>query len=266
MSKRAIRETLEAVPIDRVVLGAPSAGTLTRKQRAFAEAVAMGETKAGAYRKAYNTQSNVHVQSNEGQRLVANPAVAMQIQAFKTAAEAKRYATPAALRNLVIERLTATAIDDDIAPAQRLRALELLGKVTEVAAFTERREVVTVTDSGAIRERLLETLRNAITTDARVMQRIRAAQAVDVDDADDRGTASEHAPDDEVPGGEGPDSTPAQPPPMHSNPDVLSPPINIVNNCSSVLSPQNNIVNNLPNIVNNVSNVEDINVIETPPL
>jgi preprotein translocase subunit YajC len=31
----------------------------------------------------------------------------------------------------VIERLTATAIDDEIKPAQRLRALELLGKVTE---------------------------------------------------------------------------------------------------------------------------------------
>jgi len=181
MSKRAIRETLEAVPIDRVVLGAPSAGTLTRKQRAFAEAVALGETKTGAYRQSYDTQASGAVQAVEAQRLVNNPKVALQIEAFKLAAEAKRYATPAALRNLVIERLTATAIDDDIAPAQRLRALELLGKVTEVAAFTERREVVTVTDSGSLRERLLETLRTAITTDERVMQRIRAAQAVDAE-------------------------------------------------------------------------------------
>jgi len=226
MSKRAIRETLEAVPIDRVVLGAPSAGTLTRKQRAFAEAVAMGETKTGAYRQSYDTHSSGAVQAVEAQRLVNNPKVALQIEAFKLAAEAKRYATPAALRNLVIERLTATAIDDAIPPAQRLRALELLGKVTEVAAFTERREVVTVTDSGALRERLLDTLRTAITTDARVLQRLRAAQAVDVEVAAG-GDGSANAQDGDVPGGEGPDATACQPPPMLSNPDIQSPPNNI---------------------------------------
>jgi hypothetical protein len=226
MSKRAIRETLEAVPIDRVVLGAPSAGTLTRKQRAFAEAVALGETKTGAYRQSYDTQASGAVQAVEAQRLVNNPKVALQIEAFRLAAEAKRYATPAALRNLVIERLTATAIDDDIAPAQRLRALELLGKVTEVAAFTERREVVTVTDSGALRERLLDTLRTAITTDARVMQRLRAAQAVDVEAAGG-GTADANAHGGDVPeGGQG-GSASGQPPPMLSNPDLRSPPNNI---------------------------------------
>jgi hypothetical protein len=226
MSKRAIRETLEAVPIDRVVLGAPSAGTLTAKQRKFAEEIAMGETKAGAYRKAYDTAAGPVTVGHTAHRLTTQPKIAAQIEAFKLAAEAKRYATPAALRNLVIERLTATAIDDDIAPAQRLRALELLGKVTEVAAFTERREVVTVTDSGALRERLLDTLRTAITTDARVMQRLRAAQAVDVDEADG-GTADANAHGGDVPeGGQG-GSASGQPPPMLSNPDLRSPPNNI---------------------------------------
>jgi hypothetical protein len=186
----------------------------------------MGETKTGAYRQSYDTQASGAVQAVEAQRLVNNPKVALHIEAFRLAAEAKRYATPAALRNLVIERLTATAIDDDIPPAQRLRALELLGKVTEVAAFTERREVVTVTDSGSLRERLLDTLRTAITTDARVMQRLRAAQAVDVDAAGG-GDGSANAQDGDVPGGEEGGSTVCQPPPMLSNPDVLSPPINI---------------------------------------
>ena len=198
----------------------------------------MGETKTGAYRQSYDTQASGAVQAVEAQRLVNNPKVALQIEAFRLAAEAKRYATPAALRNLVIERLTATAIDDDIAPAQRLRALELLGKVTEVAAFTERREVVTVTDSGALRDRLLDTLRTAITTDARVLQRLRAAQAVDVDEGGD-GSANAH--DGDAPGGEGPDSTVCQPPPMLSNPDIRSPSNNIVNNLPDVLSPPINI-------------------------
>jgi hypothetical protein len=282
MSKRAIRETLEAVPIDRVILGAPSAGTLTPKQRKFAEAVAMGETKTGAYRQSYDTQAKGSVQAVEAQRLVNNPKVALQIQAFKTAAEAKRYATPAALRNLVIERLTATAIDDAIAPAQRLRALELLGKVTEVAAFTERREVVTVTDSGSLRERLLETLRNAITTDARVMQRLRAAQAVDAEDAGG-GDGSANAHDGDAPGGEEAGSTVCLPPPMLSNPDVMSCQNNIVNKNPDLRSHQNNIVtphqnpspienksptknssiNNVKkhNIVN-VDEVEDVNIVK----
>jgi len=179
MSRKAILETLEHTPIERVLLGAPSAGTLTPKQRAFAKAVAMGDTKAGAYRKAYNTTAGPVTVGHTAHRLTTQPKIAAQIEAFKLAAEARKYATPAALRSLVVERLTATAIDSDIPPAQRLRALELLGKVTEVAAFTERREVVTVTDSGSLRERLLDTLRNAITTDASVMARVRAAAATD---------------------------------------------------------------------------------------
>jgi hypothetical protein len=63
---------------------------------------------------------------------------------------------------LVLERLTAHAIDPDVKPAQRLRALELLGKVTEVAAFTERRELIKVTDSSQARTKLIQTLRDAM--------------------------------------------------------------------------------------------------------
>lgn len=126
----------------------------------------MGKSKAGAYRDAYNTQAKPHHQSLEGQRLAASPAIARQIDALQLANEARKYATPAALRSLVIERLTATAIDDDIKPAQRLRALELLGKVTEVAAFTERREIIKTTDAGSARAALLDNLRAALRAQA----------------------------------------------------------------------------------------------------
>jgi hypothetical protein len=66
----------------------------------------------------------------------------------------------------VIERLTATAIDDEIKPAQRLRALELLGKVTEVAAFTERREIIKTESAGDARQSLLTNLRAALRASA----------------------------------------------------------------------------------------------------
>ena len=122
----------------------------------------MGKSKAAAYRDAYDTKAKPVHQSHEGQKLAANPIVARQIDALTLAAEARKYATPAALRSLVIERLTAHAIDGDINPSQRLRALELLGKVTEIAAFTERREIIRTDDSGHSRSALLEILRSAI--------------------------------------------------------------------------------------------------------
>lgn len=168
LTRKQIAETLESVPIETVLLGAirPGARALTPKQRRFAEEVAKGNTKAGAYRAAYNTKTTPGAQSVEGRRIAADPRVALQIRAFEVAAEARRYATPAALRGLVIEQLTAMAVDEGIAPAQRLRALELLGKVTEVAAFTERREVIKVTDAGSARDRLLEALRSAVRASA----------------------------------------------------------------------------------------------------
>jgi phage terminase small subunit len=154
-----------------VLLGAANAKTtkLTHKQRKFAEALALGESKAGAYRAAYDTHSKPGIQSLEGSRLAAHPKIALQVDALRLAAEAKNYATPPALRQLVIERLTAHAIDGDIPPAQRLRALELLGKVTEIAAFTERRELVKITDSATARDKLLISLREVL-----------KAQAIDV--------------------------------------------------------------------------------------
>jgi len=171
LSRADIARGLDSVPIAHVLLGAANAKTtkLTHKQRKFAEALALGESKAGAYRAAYDTKTNHHAQSIEGQRLAKHPSISHQVDALRLAAEAKSYATPPALRALVIERLTAHAIDNDIPPAQRLRALELLGKVTEIAAFTERRELVKITDSATARDKLLISLREVL-----------KAQAIDV--------------------------------------------------------------------------------------
>ena len=168
LKRSEVVEVLKSHPIENVLVGASRAGerALTAKQRKFAEAIANGETKAGAYRAAYETQGKPETQSHAGSRLLQDTRIAAQVKAFEAAAEARRYATPAALRALVIEQLTAMAVDDTVKHAQRLRALELLGKVTEVAAFTERREVVTVSDSGQARDRLIDSLRAALRSDA----------------------------------------------------------------------------------------------------
>ena len=168
LTRRAVSEGLNNVPMDTILLGVAGAKTsrLTHKQREFAREIAMGETKAGAYRKAYDSSGKGTTESQEGQKLTKNPMISRQIEAFKLAIEAQKYASPLALRSLVIERLTAAAIDDNIKPAQRLRALELLGKVTEVAAFTERREIIKTDSSDTARDKLVQSLRMAIATQA----------------------------------------------------------------------------------------------------
>jgi len=74
--------------------------------------------------------------------------------------------TPAQLRALVVSELTRHAIDEDLPAAQRLRALQLLGAVTEVAAFTERREIIKTTNSQEARAQLLDSLMLAIKSGA----------------------------------------------------------------------------------------------------
>ena len=166
------------MPMDTILLGAITAKTskLTSKQRAFAKEVALGNTKTGAYRKTYKTKGKPSTQSAEAQKLSKNPAIATQIEAFKVALEANQFITPASLRALAIHKITEKALDPKVPPAQQLRALELLGKITEVALFTERREIVQVTNSQEMKDKLLNSIRLAISS--------QGATDVEVDDAD----------------------------------------------------------------------------------
>lgn len=230
LTRKQVAEGLQSVPIETVLLGAAGAKEtrLTAKQRAFAEGIAMGKSKAAAYRDAYNTQAKPIHQSHEGQKLAANPIVARQIDALRLAAEARKYATPAALRTLVIERLTAHAIDEDVKPAQRLRALELLGKVTEIAAFTERREIIRTDDSSNSRSALLDILRSAIA--GNVIDAQARPVLEPVNDVADAVTAADDLDPGAVDDGQGSDPTGAHPPetaersahPLLSNPHIGS--------------------------------------------
>jgi hypothetical protein len=178
LTRKEIEAGLETMPIDTILLGAVNAKTtkLTHKQRAFAKEVAMGNTKTGAYRKVYKTKGKPSTQSAEAQKLSKNPAIATQIEAFQLALEANQHITPASLRALAIHKITEKALDPNVPPAQQLKALELLGKITEVALFTERREIVQVTNSQDMRDKLLNSIRLAISS--------QGAEDVDMDDAD----------------------------------------------------------------------------------
>ena len=152
------------MPIENILLGASNkAGiTLTAKQKAFAEKVAKGTPKAKAYREAYDSQAKPATQASEAYKLTQNPHITNMIESIMHANEAMKYQTPAHLRTLTIHELTKHALDSEIPPAQRIKALELLGKITEVALFTERREVIKVESPDVMRERLINSIKLAI--------------------------------------------------------------------------------------------------------
>lgn len=161
LTRDQIRKGLDDIPMDTLILGtaAKHAGaSLTPKQREFARLVALGESKAGSYRKAYNSKGKATTAAREGHQLSRNPKIAAMTEAF---AEAKRFTeshTPEQMRAFVIQQLTMHAQNEDFPPAQRLKALELIGRHSGVDSFVNRSEVVHIKQSGDIRERIMAKL------------------------------------------------------------------------------------------------------------
>lgn len=163
LSRKQVKEALQTVPIDQV-LGVP--GELTHKQKTFARLVASGETGAGAYRKAYDSQAKSKTQGDNVSRLKRDSRIQAEIEAYRLANEAAAYRTPQQLRDLVIHSLTQVIIDPETNAAQRIQAAKVLGTVTEVAAFTERREVTHVKSSADAKAQLMQRLRDLMTSGA----------------------------------------------------------------------------------------------------
>jgi len=193
-------------------------GTLTTRQRRFAEAVAAGETGAAAYRSAYNTKASAHSQSNDATRLKRHPVISQQIEALKLANEAMAYASATQVRQLVIQSLIQTLIDPDTKAATKVSAAKVLGSVTEVAAFTDRKEITHIKDSSAIRDQIMAQLRSVITSDA---------QDVDADTllgeiAGEKPVKSNASADDRTLGGDAILANEPHPRTLHSNPHEQS--------------------------------------------
>jgi hypothetical protein len=157
-SRKAIKEQIQGKDISGI-LHMPK-GTLTAKQKRFAKAIAIeGMTGADAYRSAYNTKAKPHVVGTDASKLKANPRVALEIEALELAQQVSALHSAEALRSLVISSLTSALIDPDVKAATKIQAAKVLGTVTEVAAFTERKQITTINDSAQIRERILQELK-----------------------------------------------------------------------------------------------------------
>jgi hypothetical protein len=219
-SRKALRAAIATKGIEGAMM-VPK-GTLTTRQRRFAEAVAAGETGAAAYRSAYNTKASPHSQSNDATRLKRHPVISQQIDALRLANEAMKYADAASIRQLVIQSLIQTVIDPDVKHATKVQAAKVLGNVTEIAAFTERKEISHVQGSGAIRDQIMDQLKTVILSSGDVetidADRLLSELAADPEKAD-----SKNADDGEGTGGGHPKtSNEPHPRSLHSNPHEQS--------------------------------------------
>lgn len=162
MSRKAIREqvkeTIKAKGIDSALrIGRTG---LTAKQKRFTEALVLeGMTGADAYRAAYNSKASPKIIGTKASMLKAQDRIKLELAALEQAKQVAALHTAEALRSLVISSLTSTLIDPETKPATRIQAAKVLGQVTEVAAFTERKEITHIKDSGAIRAQILDQLK-----------------------------------------------------------------------------------------------------------
>jgi hypothetical protein len=163
LTRKEIKEGLEQIPVEKLLLGTAAHGIgLTKKQKAFANEVVKSGNKTKAYKAAYNHTGKPATASRAAQEVAANPKVSTYIEALEAAEQARAYLVPARLRDLAIHKITEKALDPSVPPAQQLKALELLGKITEVSLFTHRTETVHLTSSADIKEQLIKSLRLAM--------------------------------------------------------------------------------------------------------
>lgn len=157
MKRKEIKQALKDMPIEVALMVGKS--DLTSKQREFAKNVALGYTGAESYRKSYNTATTKKRQGDQASRMKADPRIAAEIEAYELALEAAKYRSSESLRALVIQSLVNVLIDPETKQSQKVAAAKVLGTVTEVAAFTERKEITTVNGSDTIKTQIMDQLK-----------------------------------------------------------------------------------------------------------
>jgi hypothetical protein len=166
LSRKAIEEGLDTIPISEILGVSPSAKGLTHKQQTFAKELAKGTTKAEAYRRSYNRNPAPSTIVNTPYKLASDPRIQQEVEAYKVAIESAKHRTPEALRQLVIKTLVDVAISPDAKDAVKVQAVKVLGTVVEVGAFLERREVINTTNSAQAKADLLAQIRTLMQGDA----------------------------------------------------------------------------------------------------
>jgi len=170
MNRKAIRETVQAKGIEQA-MRLPK-GTLTAKQKRFAEAVALGNTGADAYRLAYNAKGKPKTVGNHASALKHHEGIQREIERIERANELAALHSAAGLKSIVISTLAEIATSVEEKGAVRVQAVRAIGQLVGVDAFRETKRVEHVKDSGEIRAQILDQLKTMM---------LGSADAVDVD-------------------------------------------------------------------------------------
>ena len=173
LTRAQIKEGLDQIPVETLLSsGEGKKAKITGKMKAFAHAVALGETKANAYRKAYKPNATKRTMACKPYELMRDERIKREVEAYQLALEAEKHRNPVQLKALLVQQLVQHSLDEDFPPAQRMKALQLIGQLFEVGAFLERKETTVVHKSTDIRTRLLERL--GTLTDVKVKDEGRA--------------------------------------------------------------------------------------------
>ena len=196
LTRKQLVEALDTVPMTEI-LGKSVSRELTPKQKRFAHEVAKGKTKADAYRTAYKPTATKRTLAAKPYELARDERVKREIEAYQMAIEAAKYRTPAALRELVIQSLVEVVINPDAKESVKVAAAKVLGTVTEVAAFTERKEVRTVSSSEDAKAQVMQQIRElmkAQAQDATVIEADATSLLDELSAASDKPAAAENTP------------------------------------------------------------------------
>ena len=158
LPRKQIREGLDQVPVTDI-LGKAVSRELTHKQKQFALELAKGNTKAGSYRAVYSKKAKPKTAGDAGSRLARDPRISAEAKALSLALDSQKHRTPEALRALVIQSLVSVLIDPEAKQATKVASAKVLGTVTEVSAFTERRETTIIRSSDNAKAELLKQIR-----------------------------------------------------------------------------------------------------------
>ena len=181
LTRAQIKEGLDQIPVETLLSsGEGKKAKITGKMKAFAHAVALGETKANAYRKAYKPNATKRTLACKPYELMRDERVKREVEAYRLALDTEKHRNPVQLKALLVQQLVQHSLDEDFPPAQRMKALQLIGQLFEVGAFLERKETTVVHKSTDIRTRLLERLNTTTVIDdgRTLMEEIRGEGAL----------------------------------------------------------------------------------------
>jgi len=170
LTRKQAKELLKTRPIEQILTN--ESRTLTKKQKDFAYQLAIGETKAQAYRNAYRGGKPSVKKKTDGDRavkLTKNDRIMREVEAIKAGIAFQEAYSLGQIKALVVQRLTQEALNEENQGATRVNALKTLGTVAGVDAFVHRSETKVIKESGQLKEELMAKLREALADNARTI-------------------------------------------------------------------------------------------------